>query len=91
MEIFFLISEKIKEAIQNNYKNVLENIEPNSVVETLSKVKGIPDMKYIIPESRKSRIENADIVLSNVFNDDSCVLELRNYFRQNDLDYLIKE
>lgn len=77
--------------MKHNIKNILENFEPYSVVGTLSKKKGMSDMKYILPESGKSRSEKAGIVLSKVLNVASRVLELGNYFRQNDQDNLIKE
>ena len=90
-----LFSEKIRELMVSNFKNVVEEIETSIIKETLQKYVEIhninEEFRSFLPETGKSRQDRVYRFLTFVLKNDEYVLELEKVFQQNNLENLLEE
>lgn len=88
-------AEKIRNLVLDRYKEIVEDLETNIMLETLQKFKDNhaleDEMNNFLPESGKSRAERALNFLTFVLKHDEYVIELENVLRQNNMGVLIPE
>lgn len=91
----YFFSEKLREILVPNYKNVVEEIETSIIKETLQKYVEIhninEEFRSFLPETGKSRQDRVYRFLTFILKNDEYVLELEKVFRQNNLEHLLEE
>jgi hypothetical protein len=96
LSLFFLFSERLKEILLQNYKEVIEELETNIIQETLQTFIDIHKhdindaMQSFLPASGKSRKDRMNDFLTFVFKNDEYVLQLEKVLKRNSLDHLLE-